>query len=179
MQRFLLVRAAGQLCAIAAANVVEIMRPLPLRPCDPSCRAVTGLAVVRGQPLPVVELGKLLTKASTGSSAEEPVRRFVSLRTGKSAAVVLAVSAVVGLRELSPTQYRELPPLMAQLSPEAVAQIGVVDGEFFAVLEAARLLPADEGQRLATQTSPVETSLLDSGSPERPTNQVRRGGAPT
>src|SRR5579864_4751234 len=68
----LFVRAGAHMCALALSNVAEIMRPLPIAPLAGAPEIVRGLSVIRGAPVPVVDLGRLL-----GSEAQSPSTRFV------------------------------------------------------------------------------------------------------
>lgn len=52
----LLVRFAAHTCALDLAQVVEIMRPLPIERVAGAPDLVRGLAVIRGVPVPVVGL---------------------------------------------------------------------------------------------------------------------------
>ena len=65
-QPALLVRAAGRLCAVPIAHVVEVMRALPVEPIPGAPSFVPGLAIIRGAPMPVVDLG-LLTGGRSAS----------------------------------------------------------------------------------------------------------------
>jgi len=124
----------NRLCALPVAQVVETMRPLPIEPFAGAPLAVRGVAVVRGVPLPVVELAALL-----GSSATVP-QRFVTVRSG-SGHIVLAVDAVLGLRDIAATSLRELPALFGGADNNAVSAIGTVDAELLLLLNAAKCLP--------------------------------------
>ena len=71
----LVVQARAQACALPLSEVVETMRPLPISPMSGWPSFVPGIAVVRGRPTPVVDLGLLL-----GSNVDLPPTRFVTLR---------------------------------------------------------------------------------------------------
>jgi purine-binding chemotaxis protein CheW len=87
---FLIFRVRQRLCGLPILHVAEIMRPLPTRAIAGAPLAVTGLAVIRGIPTPVLDLGALL------SDEHELPTRFITVRTG-SRYVALAVESVVGL----------------------------------------------------------------------------------
>jgi purine-binding chemotaxis protein CheW len=138
----LLARTRTRLCAIPLAHVVEVMRPLPVTPLSGSPGCVLGLALVRGAPTPVVDLGSLLFGAEPAEAA-----RFVSLRLGEARGAVLALEQVLGVGAL-PESGTALPPLLAGASADAVAAVARLDAELLLVLEAARTVPNEVWRRL-------------------------------
>ena len=141
MAGILLVRARVYLVALPISAVVETMRPLPVRPAPGAPPFVRGIAIIRGEPLPVIDLGALLTAAPASG---EPGGRFVTVKSGERR-VALSVSAVVGIRALNIDALAAAPPLLSQALPEQVERLGVLDGETLAVLGTARLLPETMG----------------------------------
>lgn len=133
----LLVRTHAFLCAIPIEVVVETMRPLPVRPAPGAPQFVRGLAIVRGAPLPVIDLGALL-----GAPGELAGGRFITIRSGLRH-LVLAVDSVVGVRALNRATLATTPPLLIEALPAQVERLGALDGQTLAVLGTARLL-ADE-----------------------------------
>jgi purine-binding chemotaxis protein CheW len=131
----LVCRARNRFCALPVAVIDETMRPLPVEPIASAPLFVSGLAIVRGVPTPVVDAGRLLGAGDDGQPT-----RFVVVRVGERR-VVLAVEAVVGLRTLSAAALRELPPLIQEASADVIAAIGALDAALLVVLRAARLLP--------------------------------------
>ena len=129
----LVARARGRLCALPLPQVVETMRPLPVTPLAGAPAFVRGLCVIRGEPLPVVDLAALLF----GPAEDEPTR-FVTLRVGERR-VALATGEVIGVRTL-PASGAPLPPLLAA-GGDAVAALARLDGALLLVLSGARLLP--------------------------------------
>ena len=134
---FLMVDSGGTRCAIPLPQVIETMRPLPIKRIPDAPAAVLGAAVIRGRAVPVLNLAALLS-----IPGDVPFRRFVTLRTG-SGVVALALTDVVGIRQLEAEQIGSLPPLLSAAEQHAVGQIGTLDRELMLVLEAARVLPAD------------------------------------
>jgi purine-binding chemotaxis protein CheW len=132
---WLLCRASETLCALPLSNVAETMRPLPIKPVPGAPRYVAGVAVIRGEALPVVDMQRLL-----GGSAGA-VGRLVVIRT-ESRRAALAFSDVVGIRELAPDRLSALPPLVDR-GPGAITQLGIDDGELLLLLDAARAVPDD------------------------------------
>ncbi len=122
--------------------VVEIMRPLPIEPVAGMPAFVLGLAVIRGAPQPVVDLGALLGAGGGGA-----IGRFVTLRIGKRG-VALAVKAVLGVRDLAGAPLEEVPPLLREADAKAVAAIGALDADLLVLLRAGRVLPEEAWRAL-------------------------------
>lgn len=132
----LLVRVSGWVCAIPARHVIEIMRPLPVQPVQGAPPFVRGVSVIRGAPVPVVDLEILLGGGQGGDA-----RRFAVLRAGPRR-VALAVGEVLGLSRISAAADAP-PPLLSAAVAEYVEKLGALDAHAFAVLDAARLLPEE------------------------------------
>ena len=131
----LLVRAGGRLCALPIASVVETMRPLPVAPLPGAPPPVLGVAIVRGEPVPVVDLGALVA----GAPQPGEVARFVTVRAGGRTAA-LAVSAVAGVARLDPSGARDV-PLVRDACAGALESLRARDGDLVLVVGAARLVP--------------------------------------
>jgi len=133
----LVCRVEARLCALPLEHAVETMRPLAVEPVVGAPPFVRGLAVVRGEPLPVVDAARLL------GLQEGPIGRFVTVAVGVRR-VALAVDAVVGVRRFPPGSLRALPPLLHEAAGDVVDAIGLLDSALLLVLRSARLLPDDE-----------------------------------
>jgi purine-binding chemotaxis protein CheW len=122
------------LCALPLRDVIETLRPLPIEPLAGAPSYVCGLSILRGAPVPVVDVGLLL--------GVEQVRatRLVALRVGTRTAA-LAVGAVLGVRTLAGDSA--LPPLLKQAAHGAIQTLGSLDRELLLVLEGARLVPEE------------------------------------
>jgi len=130
--RAIVARAGTRLCAVPLSSVNEVMRPLPVDKIPGAPAFVRGVALVRGIPTPVVDLGALI------GTPQEIVRRFISIRAGQRQ-VVLAVSDILGTRALPGKS--ELPPLLQQASNEALRTIARLDSDLLLVLEEGFTLP--------------------------------------
>ena len=130
----LLVRTGRTTCALPLSSVVETMRPLPIAPLSGMPPFVAGGAVVRGEPVPVVDLGALVA----GAAAEAP-RRFVLLRLGERHAA-LAADAVVGVAQLAQGASAGA-SVLSGAAAGAVELLGALDGELLLVLRAATIVP--------------------------------------
>ncbi len=146
---YLLVRTSELTCALPAQAVVEVSRAGSIAPLAGAPPFVAGLAVLRGAPLPVVDLGQLLG-AAEGPAEGGRRRRLVTLRLGERRAA-LRVDAALGVRGLAPEVLEAAPPL-AVAAGSAVAAVGARDGALLLLLEAARLVP-EEVWRLASAAS--------------------------
>ncbi|GAB7037005.1 MULTISPECIES: chemotaxis protein CheW [Catenuloplanes] len=110
----LIFRAGTVLCALPLGDIVELMRPLPIQPLAGSAHYVRGVSVVRGVAVPVLDLGRLLGDFDTAAE------RFVTTKAGG----VLAIGAVLGVRDVHPETGREAPSMGG-----VVAAVGVLDAE--------------------------------------------------
>ena len=133
--RYLFVRAGSVACAIPIAHVIETCRPLPTQPLAGVPDHVRGLAIVRGEPVPVVELGRLV-----GVRVDHPTR-FVIVHAGPRR-VALLVDAVVDVRALDDATVAALPPAV-EPGPRAIGGVGALDRDLLVVLESSRLI--DDG----------------------------------
>ena len=146
-EQVVLVQAGSHRCALPVGVVLETLRPLPLRPLAGAPAEVLGVAVVRGSPVPVVDLAVLVGGAPSAS----PARRWVMVRCGARAAA-LAVDGVTGIRRLPPGAATA--PLLAGAAQGALAALRVRDAELVVVLEASRLLPEGTLEALEHGTVP-------------------------
>jgi purine-binding chemotaxis protein CheW len=144
------------------------MRPLPVEPVAGAPSFVLGLAVIRGQPTPVIDAARLLSSGanSVGRPAPDPVlpdatapdpvsmpaRRFVTLRVGERT-VALALDAVLEVRLLPPELLNDTPSLLGS-GTESVSALGALDTQLLLVLEAGRLIP----ESLLTALAPERAS---------------------
>jgi purine-binding chemotaxis protein CheW len=110
------------------------MRPLPVAPIAGAPPYVRGIAIVRGEPVPVVDLAALL-----GGEAGVDAARFVAVRAGGHAAA-LAVAEVLGVTELDARDGRRA-PLVRDACAGALESLRARDGDLLLVLGAARLVP--------------------------------------
>ena len=132
----LLCRVRDRLCSLPLQYVVETMRPLPIEAVAGAPDVVRGLAIIRGAPVPVIDVARLL-----GAATAFPTR-FVTMKVGDRR-VALAVDAVLGVRGLPIESLQELPPLLGGVAAEIVAVIGRLDAELLLVLRGAQLVPDD------------------------------------
>jgi purine-binding chemotaxis protein CheW len=142
-----LVLTVGSLaCAVPLEHVVETMRPLPIEGLSSMPPFVLGLSTIRGAAMPVVDLHALIVgRAST----ERPsIRRFVSLKLGERRAA-LAVDTVIGVRELDPSRWEGMPPLLGQMSPSIIEALDALDTRFLLVLRVMRILTDEAWLALA------------------------------
>lgn len=130
----LLVRAGGQLCALPLEHVDETMRPQPVHAIAGAPHFVRGIAVIRGVPVPVVDVASAL-----GAEESQPTR-FVTLRTADRR-VAFAVDDVVGVRAIDEKSVSDLPPLLARASVRVVSAIGTLDTDLLMVIQTVRLVP--------------------------------------
>ncbi|HEX7687825.1 MAG TPA: chemotaxis protein CheW [Burkholderiaceae bacterium] len=132
----LVFRIAARLCALPLAQVVEIMRPLPVRQLDGTPGFVLGAAMVRGLPTPVVSGARLLG----GEDAPAGGGRWIGVVAG-SRRVMLEVDEVGGIRRIPAGDGAAAQPLLEGVAADRIATLGRLDGELLSTLQAARVVP--------------------------------------
>lgn len=138
----LVCRVRTLLVALPVTAVRETMRPLPITPLSPAPEWVVGVAVVRGEPVPVVDVGTVL-----GLTEPRGTTRFVAIRAGERS-VALAVEEVLSVSSFPAESARALPPLLTGDGQRHVAALAARDARLMAVLETARLVPEDVWEAL-------------------------------
>jgi purine-binding chemotaxis protein CheW len=130
----LICEAGARRCALRLDAVIETMRPLATQPVESDFAWLTGVALVRGQPCPVLDLSLLLGEPA-------PVTRWVTARVGQAGerVVALAVSRVDGVSGLPASDLEAAPPLLSA-SSEALQALAVHDGHLLSLLSTASLL---------------------------------------
>lgn len=145
---YVVARAGEKLLALALADVVETMRPLPVSQLPDVPPFVLGVAVVRGAPAPVVDARALLGECAS----PRPAGRFVSLRQGARRAA-LAVDEVLGVRVLDAAAVAALPPLLEGVAAGLAESIATRDARLLLVLRAGRLVPDEVWRELAGESA--------------------------
>jgi purine-binding chemotaxis protein CheW len=130
-------------CAIPIEHVAETMRPLAIEPIAGMPEFIKGVSLIRGVPIPVVDLGALLQTSDRSLASG----RFVTLKVAARRAAV-AVDSVVGLRKLDLREAGELPPLLRAAGAEMIDAIGTCDAQLLIVLRAMRIIPDEVWARL-------------------------------
>jgi purine-binding chemotaxis protein CheW len=131
---WLLCRSGSMLCALPIEQVREIMRVLPLERFAAAPRYVLGLSIIRGAPVPVVDIGLII--GSTATKAARLVAVEAADRT-----VALAMEDVIGITAISAMTFSQLPPLLRDAAAETIAAVSALDSELLVVLRASRLVP--------------------------------------
>jgi purine-binding chemotaxis protein CheW len=130
----LVFRSGQHLAAIGLEHVTEVLRPLPVEPLAGVPPYIQGLSVLRGQPVPVIDIGLLLGgDRATGRAVE----RFVGVRTGAQVSA-LAVDTVVGIHDVPMDLLHDLSSVTGSV---ACAAVGTVGSEPLLLLQAGRVIP--------------------------------------
>jgi purine-binding chemotaxis protein CheW len=132
----LIVTTGSCACAIPAYDVVETMRPLPIESIAGMPAFVRGVSVIRGIPIPVLDLGALLQIGDR----RDTCGRFVTVKIGERRAA-LAVDGVIGLRILDPARMGELPSLLRAPESHVIDAIGTSDAQLLVLLRSMRIVP--------------------------------------
>jgi purine-binding chemotaxis protein CheW len=127
----LVFRVGSHLAAIGLEHVTEVLRPLPVEPLAGVPSYVQGICVLRGRPVPVVDVGRLLGDRSRRGE------RFVGVRTGGQTAA-LAVDTVVGIREVPLDLLHDLSSVTGA---ETCTAVGAIGRDPLLWLAAARVIP--------------------------------------
>jgi purine-binding chemotaxis protein CheW len=132
----LLCRVGSLVCALPLEHISETMRLLPLEPFHGMPPFVDGLSIIRGAPVPVVDLARLL-----GNDSGARRTRLVVVKVSERR-VALSVERVIGVRSLVVAANSALPPLLGDARGDFVAAVGTLDTHLLVVLESALILPA-------------------------------------
>jgi purine-binding chemotaxis protein CheW len=148
----LVVRAGSRWAALPLSTVGETMRPLPVEALPGTPAFVSGVSMVRGEPVPVVDLEALIGGARGGDAGHDgghpqTPTRFVTARS-EAGTFMLAVSEVLGVREIPADALRELPLLLGAEAASLAVGVAAHDGRLVTLLLTARLVPADVWQAL-------------------------------
>lgn len=140
----LVVRAGKRACAIPVQHVAETMRPLPIEALAGTPGFVRGVSVIRGAPLPVLDLKALLE----GNDAASAYGRFVTVKVDERR-FALGVDAVVGLRNLRSARLEDLPALLQHAGRDGIDALGADDAQLLVLLRTVRLVPDEVWAALA------------------------------
>ncbi len=135
--RVLFLRVGPRLCALPLASVVETSRPLPIESLPGTASFVSGLTVLRGEAVPVVDARALL-----GLPDHHQPGRFVSIAI-ETRRLVLAVDAVVGVRSIDDASLVALPALAGEMASTLVSAIAALESGLLLLVRSARLVPEE------------------------------------
>ncbi len=147
-RKALIIGVGTRVCAIPLTHVIETMRPLPVEAISAAPLFVRGVAIIRGIPTLVVDLGTIL-----GMSNELTGERLVIVRVG-ARQVAVFVNKVFGIHDLDALRTQELPPLLQEASRDVVERIGILDEQFLMVLRAGWRLSDEIWDAVVAQEVP-------------------------
>ncbi len=127
------------MCGLPLEHISETMRPLPLEPINGMPPFVLGLSIIRGAPLPVVDLPHLMGQESGARRT-----RLVVVKV-KERCVALAVDLVLGIGR-TPGDAAALPPLLRDANAEFVSTVASLDSQLLVLLESGLILAASAWQ---------------------------------
>ncbi len=130
---WLLCRAGAHLCALPLGQVIEVMRLLPSEPLADAPPFLKGVAVIRGAPVPLIDLARLFGQSKTQAS------RIVTVRVGNRV-LGLLVAEVSGIKRDEDVGERDLVPLLRLAAQESVEMVGALDSEALLFLGSLRVL---------------------------------------
>jgi purine-binding chemotaxis protein CheW len=124
------------------------MRPLPVEPLPQMPEFVSGLALIRGRPTPVLDARRLL-----GSATDAKPGRYVTLAIDAQRAAALAVDEVLGVRRVKLETLDALPAVLVGQDNEHVRALGALDSDLLLLLEHTRLLSKDVWNMLEAEAA--------------------------
>ncbi len=140
----LLCRAGTHLWAVPLDHVIEVMRALPIKAVAGGPRCVCGLCIIRGAPVPVIDVGLLISDRPTR------IERLITVRIGERT-VALAAEAVPGIWTVEREKLDQLPPLLRDAAAETVSAVATLDAELLFLLRTANIVPEGFFQRLEAE----------------------------
>lgn len=132
----LVVQAGAHRFAVPIAHVVETLRPRPLHALRASPDFVRGLAVLRGELTPVVDLHALVHGRPSTATTRLVLVRVATRR------VALAVDVVVGVASLDVPSVEGLPDACGPVA-RAIAAARSKALDLVLLLDLVRLVPAE------------------------------------
>ena len=135
VDQVLVFRSSAYRFALPVSEVVEVMRPQPVTSLAVAAAFVDGLAVIRGQPVPVVRLARLFEPGS-----QEAAPRLITVRCA-ARLIALAVAAVDGIRQYDRTQLSSLPALLSGAEAGAITSLTTLNGALTLVLGTGKIVP--------------------------------------
>lgn len=133
---WLLCRAGTILTALPIEHVIEIMRVLPIERLAGVPGYVGGVSIIRGEPVPVVDLGAII-----GGKAVRHTR-LVAIKTA-TRTIALAVDEVIGVAGIDLEACGRLPPLLRDAAADTISAVGARDSELLLFLRTGRIVPED------------------------------------
>ena len=142
--RVLVVEVQACICAFPLSRVIETFRPVPVEPVPGLISYVRGISIIRGTPVPVVDLGDLLNRPGGVAG------RFVTLRVADRQ-IALAVGRVLGVAEPDALTLVKLPSLLDDMAKDVIEAIGTLDSQLLVVLRNGWRLPEEVWHKLETR----------------------------
>jgi purine-binding chemotaxis protein CheW len=124
----------AQYCCLPLAAAIETLRPPPIEPLSGLPSFVLGVSIIRGRPLPVLDVALLTCGRSSN------VRRLVTVAVDDRL-VALAVENVVGVHFMAKGDAEMLPPLLQDAAGSMISSVRTLDSELLLLLDAARIVP--------------------------------------
>jgi purine-binding chemotaxis protein CheW len=152
----LVIEAGGRRCAIACAQLREVLPEPLLDPVPAAAPMLAGLMTLAGHPVPVIDLGMLFGAPDPGPVSAQPYRHLL-LTGADDALLAWRVARVHDMRRLD---RRRMRPVAAEASINGcvTAEVPTEDG-VLRWLDLDRLLLAEERQRLEALRSETAARL--------------------
>lgn len=129
----------GELFAIEAARVREILDLVPITDVPGADRFVNGLINVRGRVVPLADLRLKFAMEQRPPTIDTRIVVIEIEIDGDPMVVGIRADKVYGVTELAPSALEETPRIGLHWRPEFISCIGKRDGDFIAVLDIGRV----------------------------------------
>ncbi|MFH0881993.1 MAG: chemotaxis protein CheW [bacterium] len=145
-QSYLLFGCNSRLLALPASMVIETLRLPEIDPIPDTPEYVRGVSLLRGEAVPIVDLGHLLQGAKSSES-----RRIITVRTTAGRRIGLLVSEVFHLISQDQVNLQDLPPLLHGADETVIENLGRLDDAFLSVLKLGHVIPESLWQQLSSR----------------------------
>lgn len=144
----------GQLFALEATYVREILDLVPITEVPNSAPFVNGLINVRGKVVPLADLRLKFGMPTTAPTIDTRIVVIEVTIDGDPAIVGIRSDKVYEIAQLVAADLEETPRIGMRWRPDYISCIGKRGGDFIAVLNVERIFSASDPREEATATGP-------------------------
>jgi purine-binding chemotaxis protein CheW len=150
---FLLAQSQTVYVALPLNRVIETMRPRPVQPLrvEGLPEFVSGVAIVRGAAVPVIDVGQLVHGVPTHAAS-----RFITVPADDAHLVALAVEGTPRIVEIESEILNELPSLLGATRDSSLKYLGRYGHQLLVTLRTSHLIAPEVGARIRSLSEAVE-----------------------